>query len=125
MRSFGFVLSMLLLSSAVNAAVRADLVLLNGKVWTENPAQPETQALAVLDGHVLEVGTSAEIKQLVGRQTKVIDLRGRRVLPGFNDAHVHFYTGGVSLTCVQLRDANTPREFRERIAAFARSRPKG
>jgi predicted amidohydrolase YtcJ len=55
----------------------------------------------------------------------MIELSGRRVVPGFNDAHVHFSTGGFSLESVQLRDARSEEEFRERIRRFAATRPKG
>jgi predicted amidohydrolase YtcJ len=54
-----------------------------------------------------------------------MDLQGRRVVPGFNDAHVHFFNGGVGLASVQLRDAKTPQEFANRIGAFAKQIPSG
>jgi predicted amidohydrolase YtcJ len=103
----------------------ADLILINGKIWTENPAQPEAEALAILANRVMAVGASNDVRQLAGANTKVMNLEGRRAVPGFNDAHVHFYMGGTSLASVQLRDAQSSSEFRERIAAFARTRPKG
>ena len=102
-----------------------DLILIGGKIWTENPAQPEAEAIAVSGGNVFRVGTSAEILSLRSTETRVVDLQGRRVVPGFNDAHVHFYYGGVSLASVQLRTAKSKEEFRDRIANFARTRPKG
>ncbi len=55
----------------------------------------------------------------------MIDLKGKRVVPGFNDAHVHFLDGGAGLASVQLRDAKTPEEFRQRIRDFAAKLPKG
>src|SRR4051794_19873179 len=84
--------------AALAAASSADIVLLHGKIWTENPAQPKAEALAITANRIMDVGSSAEIAKLIGPQTEVIDLRGRRVVPGFNDAHVHFYIGGASLT---------------------------
>ena len=71
-----------------------------------------------------QVGSSVEIRKLAGPATKVIELGGKRVLPGFNDAHVHFVDGGAGLASVQLRDANSQEEFRDRISAFARTQPK-
>jgi predicted amidohydrolase YtcJ len=112
-------------SPNVEAQLTADLALVNGKIWTGNPRQPEAQALAALHGRIVAVGTAAQIKRLTGAQTKIIDLQGKRVVPGFNDAHVHFLDGGAGLASVQLRDAKTPAEFRDRIAAFARTQPKG
>jgi len=102
-----------------------DLALIHGKVWTGNPAQPEAEAIAVNDNRIVAVAGYAEIAKWIGPKTTVIDLKGRRVVPGFNDAHVHFYTGGASLTCVRLRETRSTAEFRSALAAFARMRPKG
>jgi hypothetical protein len=102
-----------------------DSVLVHGKVWTENSKQPEAEALAMADGKIVAVGDSVKILKLAGAKTRVVELHGRRVLPGFNDAHVHFIDGGMSLTAVQLRDASSPAEMRRRIAEFARQLPPG
>lgn len=102
-----------------------DLILTGGKVWTVNPAQPEVQAIAISGKRIIHVGSDADILGLRGPRTNVVELEGRRVFPGFNDAHVHFYYGGASLTSVQLRSARSKEEFRERIAKFAQARPKG
>lgn len=103
----------------------ADLILSGGRVWTENPAQPQAQAIAVRAGKVVQVGTSRDILKLRGPKTNVVALKDRLVLPGFNDAHVHFYLGGASLSGVQLRSAKSTADLRERIAEFACSTPKG
>jgi predicted amidohydrolase YtcJ len=105
--------------------VNADLILINGKVWTVNDKHPEAEAVAVLGNRIIAVGTSKDIRKLAGAQTRVIDLQGRRVVPGFNDAHVHFFNGGAGLASVQLRDAKTPQEFARRIGAFAAKLPNG
>ena len=109
--------------SKTNTAI--DTVLTGGKVWTENPSQPEAEAIAISGNKIVHVGSSADVLQMCGSQTKAIDLAGKRVVPGFNDAHVHFYYGGASLTSVQLRSARSKKEFRERIAKFASTLPKG
>ena len=78
----------------------ADLVLAGGKIRT--PAHPSgfVPALAVRDGVVLAVGSDDEIREMTGRRTRVIDLRGRLALPAFGDAHVHPVGGGLeSLRC--------------------------
>ena len=105
--------------------VSADLVLLNGKTWTVNEKQPEAEAVAVLGNRIIAVGSTKEIRKLMGKQTRVVDLQGRRVVPGFNDAHVHFFNGGAGLASVQLRGAKSPEEFAKLIAAFAAQIPKG
>jgi predicted amidohydrolase YtcJ len=108
-----------------SAQNQADLILTHGKIWTENPKQPEVEAIAIVGNRIIALGDSAAISALAGPHTTVIDLKGRRVFPGFNDAHVHFYMGGEGLTSVQLHDASSPEEFRHKIAAFARTIPKG
>jgi predicted amidohydrolase YtcJ len=122
-----FALPPLLASFAIpiRAQEFASLVLIDGKIWTENPGQPDVEAIAIDGNRIVAVGTSAEVMKLSGASTRVIDLHGRRVVPGFNDAHVHFVPGGETLASVQLRDANSEQEFRGRIAEFARTLPKG
>jgi hypothetical protein len=61
-------------AAAAHAQMYATLVLINGHVWTENPAQPETEAIAVYGNRILRVGTSEEVRRLAGLATKVIDL---------------------------------------------------
>jgi len=117
--------AVLLFLSAMNAQDYASLILKNAKVWTENPKAPEAEALAIEQNRILAVGTTAEISRFIGPGTWVIDLHGKRVVPGFNDAHVHFFMGGEGLAGVQLHDSNSPSEFRGKIAQFARSRKKG
>ena len=103
----------------------ADLILTGGRIWTENPAQPEVEAAAVSRGKIVALGYSADIEGLRSGKTRVIELHGRRVVPGFNDAHVHFYYGGASLTSVQLRSARSKEELRDRLAKFAQRTAKG
>jgi len=102
-----------------------DLALINGRIWTENPSQPEAEAIGVIGNRIAFVGTSNDVLAGCTAETRLVGLRGRRVVPGFNDAHVHFYLGGASLSSVQLRDAESVGELRERVAAFASKRPKG
>jgi hypothetical protein len=104
---------------------QVDLVVLHGKVWTENPQQQEAEAFAVAGKHILAVGTDAEIQKLAGPHTRVVDLHGRRVVPGFNDAHVHMFMGGQGLASVQLRDVTSRQQFAQRIGDFAKTRPAG
>ena len=103
----------------------ADMVLLNGRIWTVDAGRPWAEAAAVRGGRIAAVGTTAEIRPLAGLDTAVLDLKGAFVLPGFIDSHVHFINGGLSLLSVQLRDAGSKSEFIARIAAQARERPKG
>ena len=102
-----------------------DLIIANGKIWTGNPRQPHAEALSLSGSRIAAVGASESILKMAGPGTRIIDVQGRRVLPGFNDAHLHFYIGGDTLTSVDLRTANSHSEIRDRIAAFAKTYPKG
>jgi hypothetical protein len=118
---------MILLASlgVASAQPAASLVLLNGKIWTVNEAQPRAEAVACLGSRIVAVGSNGEIRKWIGAGTEVLDLAGKLVLPGFNDAHVHFFSGGENLASVQLRDAKSEEEFRKRIAEFAAKQPSG
>lgn len=106
------------LALAADPVVAADLVLTNAKVWTVDPAKPEAEALAVWNGHILAVGSDADIKKLVGPKTKVIDAGGKRALPGFYDSHLHLLGGGQQLARVELKDCADEAEFGKRLKAF-------
>jgi predicted amidohydrolase YtcJ len=118
-------LAVALAATALFAQSSATLILTNGKIWTGNPAQPLAEAVACLDGRIAAVGSSADIRRWAGSRTEVVDLAGKLVVPGFNDSHVHFHGGGENLSGVQLRDAKSEAEFRDRIRAFAAKLPAG
>jgi predicted amidohydrolase YtcJ len=103
----------------------ADLIIHDARVWTVNAAQPQAEAVAVLNGRITAVGSDAAVLLWRGPNTRVIDAKGRRLLPGFNDAHVHFADGGAALSAVQLNDAASLKEFVKRIADYAAHAPKG
>jgi len=69
----------------------ADLILFNGKIATMNDAAPSAEAVAVKGDKILAVGKSSDIKLLAGEDTKLIDLKGRFLMPGFNESHAHFW----------------------------------
>jgi len=75
--------------STTALAGEADVAFINGKFWTVDPAQPEAEAVAVKDGVFVAVGSNDQIKALADAGTKLIDLQGQRVVPGFIDAHTH------------------------------------
>lgn len=108
-------------------AQEAEIVLFGGRIWTgpgAPVAAPQATAVAVASGRILAVGTDNDVVQFVGPPTRRIDLDGRRVVPGFIDAHTHFIEGGFELASVQLRDAATPQEFARRIGEFASAHPQ-
>lgn len=103
----------------------ADLVLLNGVVWTVNPDQPWAEAVAIKGDKICNVGSTTGIEKMVGDRTLVIDLKGDFVLPGFIDSHTHFLDGGFGLSSIQLREAKSKEEFITLIAEKARELEKG
>ena len=103
----------------------ADLIIINANVQTLDAALPNARAIAIIGTRIAAVGSTPEIRALAGPHTRVIDAKGQLVLPGFNDAHVHFMSGGFQLSSVDLREANTPQEFAERIRDFAAKLPQG
>src|SRR5579863_3895844 len=103
----------------------ADLIVRDAKIWTVDKATPTAQAVAVLGERIVAVGSNADVDAWRGPRTRVVDAGGKLLLPGFNDAHVHFVSGGMQLTNVQLNDATTPQEFARRIAERAKITPKG
>ena len=106
-------------------AVTADLVVTNANIRTMDAKRTVARSIAVLNGRVVAVGSEADTKPLIGSKTRVIDAKGRTIIPGFNDAHVHFLETGQQLSSVDLRDAKTPEEFVKRIRDFAAKLPKG
>ena len=118
-------MSISLRSDAANSALSPTLIIINARVHTMDPARPAADAVAIYGNRVVAIGSSKEIKSMGGPQTRVIDAHGQLVLPGFNDAHVHFMSGGFQLASVDLRDANSPEEFGDRIRRFAEKLPPG
>lgn len=102
-----------------------DLIIINGVVRTMDDAKPLAEAVAITYGRITAVGTSRQIRELATSSTEIIDARGRLVLPGFNDAHVHFSGVGNFFSHLNSRDISNTGELSERIARFARFLPKG
>jgi predicted amidohydrolase YtcJ len=99
-----------------------DLIIVNGKVFTGGD-ESSAEAVAVQGNKVLRVGSNREIQRLARAQTTVIDAKGGSVLPGFNDAHVHMMTGGLSLDQVSLTGATTIGAVRNKVRAWAEANP--
>lgn len=103
----------------------ADLVLVNGRVYTVDANHPWAEAVAVAGDRILAVGTTEEIRRLKQEDTREIDLGGAFVSPGFNDSHVHIDSTGRLLTGVNLLDVHEPTSFVERIRAATERLPEG
>ncbi|HEV2395340.1 MAG TPA: amidohydrolase [Candidatus Sulfotelmatobacter sp.] len=103
----------------------ADLIITNAKIWTVDKSLPTAQSVAVLGDRIVAVGSDADIEAWQGPGTRVVDAGEKLLLPGFNDAHVHFVSGGRQLESIQLNDATSPQEFARRIGERAKITPKG
>jgi predicted amidohydrolase YtcJ len=100
-------------------ALKADRVFLNGRIWTGDRDRPWAEALAVRGPTILAIGRSAEVRKTAERLTEVVDLKGRFVAPGFEDAHLHFLVRDE----VELDGADTVEEVQRRIGEYARAHP--
>ncbi|MEU2282694.1 amidohydrolase family protein [Streptomyces sp. NPDC013178] len=100
----------------------ADLVLTGGPVHTVDPARSHATAVAVRDGRIAAVGHD-EVHELIGPRTEVVDLTGKLLLPGFQDAHVHPQGAGLELGLCHLADTVDPAEYLRRIKTYADQHP--
>ncbi len=102
----------------------ADLVFLSGPVHTVDPARTRASAVAVRGDRIIAVGHDAEVRDLIGPATEVVDLHGKLLIPGFQDAHVHPVGGGLELALCDLSAADTAEAYRELISAYAAAHPE-
>ncbi len=104
-------------------APSADIILINGRVWTGNDNPAFTEAVAVKGYKILQIGTSAAVKKLANNNTRIIDLQGRLVTAGFNDAHIHFLSGSLGLSEIDLNESKTMNEALSVIETYANNHP--
>jgi len=103
----------------------ADLVLRNANVLTMNPLEPYAEAITIKDEKIVAVGTDNQTKPWVGKQTKVMNLDGKMVVPGFIDAHVHMRGFGRSLTWINLRGVDSIGEMQQLLRERTQKTPEG
>jgi predicted amidohydrolase YtcJ len=101
----------------------ADIIVVHGRVYTENPKQPWAQAVAIHRGKIVAVGDDPVIERMRGMGTKVINAGGKLVLPGFTDCHVHFLGGSLSLGRVGLAGAKDVPDIQKRLREYASEHP--
>jgi predicted amidohydrolase YtcJ len=110
---------------ADKSTLAPELIIVNAVIHTMDKNNPTAEAVAVYGNRIMAVGNSKDIRKLADSNTRVVDAKKQLVLPGFNDSHTHFMSGGFQLSSVDLRSANSPKEFAERIRVFAEKLPKG
>ena len=101
----------------------ADLVLTGGAVYTLDAARSWAQAVAISGGRIAAVGTDADMRPYVGPHTEVVNLRGRMLLPGFQDAHVHASGGGLERSQCDLTGEHTRQGYLAAIRSYAERNP--
>src|SRR6185369_10339578 len=102
----------------------ADLILRNGLIYTVDATNTMTEAVAIREGKIVFVGSNNDVKRYKGKQTRIIDLKGQFVLPGFSDNHVHFASAAAFLEFNIMR-ITTQQEFIARVRDVAARLPKG
>ena len=108
---------------SISTTQDAELLMLNGKVYTVNHEQSWAEAIAITDGRIIWVGNSEEANQWQGERTRTIDLGGKMVLPGFQDIHIHPVHSGVSYQQCALFDTEGVELLQQRIKQCAESEP--
>lgn len=96
---------------------------INGKIYTVNEKQPYAESVIIQDNKIIFVGSSTESQNFIDISTKVIDLKGKLMLPGFIDNHVHFISGGFYLLGIDLRPANSTSEFKKILSDYSKKYP--
>lgn len=109
---------------SVDVKTSADLILVNANIRTMDSSVRRAEALAVRDGRIIAIGSTPDIRKLANDNTQVIDAGGRLVIPGFNDAHVHFTAIGNQFSHLDLRQVREARAVLDRIAFYASVLPK-
>ena len=104
-------------------ALQADMVLKNGSIYTVDGRQPWAQALAVRNGKFIYVGTASGAEKYIGRRTKVVDLGGKLVLPGFIDSHCHPISAFKQFYEINLNDCRETGEFQKAIRDYLQAHP--
>ena len=101
----------------------ADLAFVGGGVYTVDAARPWVEAVAVRGSRIVAAGTDAEVREASGPATDVVDLSGRLLLPGFQDAHIHASAGGLNRTRVDLSESHARADYDRIVASYARANP--
>jgi predicted amidohydrolase YtcJ len=102
----------------------ASLVVTNARISPRPSLTPDADSLAIREGRIVRLGNSREVERLAGPRTKVLDARGRRILPGFIDAHVHLIWGYELGRWIDLTGQPSLREVRRRVRRYAREHPR-
>jgi predicted amidohydrolase YtcJ len=121
-----FISLSLLTAAEANAQEKlAKLVLINGNIFTVDEARPHAEAIAIYNSRIVAVGSNESIKRLIRDETKVVDLEGKFVMPGFIEGHAHFVGLGESMMMLNLHKAKTWDDIVKQVAEAAKIAPPG
>lgn len=124
MRLLSTISILFLLSTQLFAqSQKADMILLNGKIWSGENVPIFREAVAIKSNKIIAIGTDKLIRKLAVSSTKIIDLKGKMVMSGINDAHIHFLSGSLGLTQIDLNECTSEDEALKIIAEYAKNNP--
>jgi len=103
----------------------AGIALINGNIITMAPSRPRANAVAIRDSKIVAVGTTTHVKQWIGKDTKIIDLRRKTVVPGLIDTHAHMAGFGRSFSWINLRGVRSIKEMKRQLQERVQQTPKG
>lgn len=101
----------------------ADIIIENGKLITFGGGPGRAEAIALAEGHILAVGTNAEVRETRGSDTRVIDAQKNTVLPGFIESHIHLFSGGFELGLLDLSTSHDPETVAARVREYSAQQP--
>ncbi len=116
-------IGVLMMACAEKPKDPAEVIYTNASIWTGVAEAPRAEALAIARGEILAIGSKQEVDHYKNKNTRLVDLGGKFVTPGFMDVHTHFMSGGFQLASVDLRTAASPEEFSYRVGQFAKFIP--
>jgi hypothetical protein len=110
-------------STKQNCPTPSDLVFRHGAIYTVNAARSWAEAIALNNGRIVYIGSDSTINEWIGARTKVVDLQGKMVLPGFHDSHVHPVSGGMELGECNLNGLSSQEQILAAIRQYAQQNP--
>ena len=111
--------------SSEDSSLAADLVLINGPIYTMDDSNPKVEAVAIKADTFLYVGSREEVEAFIGSETKTVDLKGKTMVPGLVEGHAHIMGVGYNLLNVDLREAKSYQEVVDMVAERAANTPEG
>ncbi|MFC1500293.1 amidohydrolase [Candidatus Zixiibacteriota bacterium] len=118
-------LVLIMTTAGIEAQERAEMAVINGKIWTVDESNPWAEAVAVTGGRIVAAGPYSEVRRYIGRRTEVLDVEGAFVMPGFFDSHCHFSGGGQRLSQLDFSRVFTIEAIQEILAEAVAETPPG